>query len=110
MDFDQIMRMAAQVREQMAGLSSRAADSRVTGEAGGGLVRVVMNGKHEVLEVHIDPKAVASDELGLLEDLLRAAFNQASGRAGDALKEHLGQMAQMLGLDPALLSGFPGVR
>lgn len=109
MDFNDILKMAGQVREQLASAQSQAGDTRVTGEAGGGLVRVVMNGKHEVLEVHIDPKTLTASEVGLLEDLVRAAVNQAAARVSEQLRDRIADLGRQLGLDPSMLSGgFPG--
>lgn len=109
MDFTELMRMAAQVRAQVAHAESEAADTRVTGEAGAGLVRVVMNGKHEVIELRIDPKTLVASEVGLLEDLVRAAVNQASAKVAEALRDRVAGIAQKLGLDPSVLGGLPGL-
>ncbi len=103
------MRMASQMKERLASLNDDAANVRVEGEAGGGIVRVVMNGRHELLEVHIDPAAMVPSEVALVEDLVRAAVNQAGSKATEALKDHVGGMAQKLGLDPSLLNGFFGM-
>ena len=109
MDFNDIMRLAGQVREQLASAQSRAAEARVTGEAGGGLVRVVMNGKHEVLEVHIDPKTLVPSEVALLEDLVRAAVNQAAGNVEGLMRDRISDLGRQLGIDPSMLGGgFPG--
>jgi nucleoid-associated protein EbfC len=106
MDLEQIMRMATQARERVESARSEAEKARVVGESGGGLVRVVMNGKHEVLELHIDPKTMVPSEVALVEDLIRAAFNQACANANEQARQKLGNMAQALGLDPSLLSGL----
>jgi hypothetical protein len=103
MDMKQIMEMANQLRSQLADAQAEAGAQRYVGEAGGGLVRVVLNGRHEAVEVKIDPAAVDPDDLTLLEDLLRAAFNQASGQLSAGLKERLGSVAQTFGVD---LSGI----
>jgi len=107
MDLSQIMKMAGQLREQMANAQSEAVKIRVTGEAGAGMVRVVMNGRYEVLETHIDPKAVDPTDLSLLEDLLRAAVNHATSQIGGQLQSQIGSMAQQFGIDPSNF-GFGG--
>jgi DNA-binding YbaB/EbfC family protein len=110
MDLNDIMRLAGQVKEQVQNAQSRAAEMRVAGEAGGGLVRVVMNGKHEVLEVKIDPKCLVPSEVALLEDLVRAACNQAATNVSDALKDKIADLGRQFGIDPSMLGagGFPG--
>jgi hypothetical protein len=106
MDIGNLMKMASQVKEQMENAQQDAAKILVTGEAGGGMVKVVMNGNHEMVQLTIEPSIVNSDEAGLLEDLIRAASNQAVGKVKDALKEHMGSMVSDMGIDLSTL-GFP---
>ena len=71
-----LMRQAQQMQENLQKAQAELASLVVTGEAGGGLVKVLMNGKHEVRRVSIDP-SVAGDDRELLEDLVTAAINDA---------------------------------
>lgn len=105
MDMKQIMEMANQLRQQIESAQS-SLDSRFVGEAGGGMVKVVLDGKHQAVEVKIDPTAVT--DVPLLEDLLRAAFNQASQQLGLGLQRQLGSVAQGLGLDLSKLDPTGG--
>jgi hypothetical protein len=61
------------------------------GSSGGGLVRVKVNGKHEVLECKIDPQILADKDPELLEDLIVAAANQAIEKAHEAAAEKMKQ-------------------
>lgn len=106
MDLTQLMQIANQVKEQIGQSQAEAARLRIVGEAGGGMARVVMNGKHEVLEVTLDPKVISGGDKGLLEDLIRAACNQASARVAEELRQRMGGLAQGLGIDLSAL-GFP---
>ena len=99
MDLSKMMEMAQQMQKQLADAQQEAAKVELTGEAGGGLVKVTMNGRHEVSKVCIDPNAVDPNDLVLLEDLVRAATNQASARIAEHLKSNMGGMAQNLGVD-----------
>ena len=109
MDLNDLMRLAGQVKEQVQNAQTRAGEMRVAGEAGGGLVRVVMNGKHEVLEVKIDPKCLVPSEVALLEDLIRAACNQAATNVSDAMRDKIADLGRQFGIDPSMLGGnFPG--
>jgi DNA-binding YbaB/EbfC family protein len=105
MDFNDIMRLAGQLHTELQSAQDQASNATVAGEAGGGLVRVVMSGKHELLEVHIDPKAVSPSDVGLLEDLVRAAVNQASSKVSDALRDRLKGLTTQLGIDASLFGG-----
>lgn len=109
MDFNNLMQMATQLRERMKQAQEQAGQVTATGESGGGLVRVVMNGRHEVVELHIDPKMMAPSEVTLVEDLIRAAVNDASGKVAARLKDSMGDMAKDFGVDLSALDklGFP---
>ena len=100
MQISELMNMAGQFRERMADTEREAASLRVDGEAGGGLVRVTVDGLGTLVRVHIDPAAAANpSELSLLEDLIRAACNGAVVRAREQMRDRFGGMAQALGVD-----------
>lgn len=109
MDFGKMMEMATQLRERLAQAQEQAGQVTATGESGGGLVRVVMNGRHEVVELKIDPKMMAPSEVTLVEDLIRAAFNDAATKVAERLKTSMGDMAKDFGVDMSALDklGFP---
>jgi len=109
MDMNEIMKMAGQMREQMESVQEEAEKLRVQGESGGGMVKVEMNGRYEIVSVTIDPAIVVPDQVNFVEDLVRAAINQASGRVAEGLKGQAGDMASKLGLDLSGM-GFPGPR
>ena len=71
-----LMRQAQQMQETMQKAQAELADIEVTGESGAGMVKIVMNGRHEAKRATIDPK-LAGEDPGLLEDLLVAAVNDA---------------------------------
>lgn len=87
-------------QENVKAMQEQAASTRVEGTAGGGLVRVVANGAQEVLEVHIGEAAM--DDRELLEDLVRAAANDAIRRSKEVLTDKLGALTGGL-LPPGLL-------
>lgn len=88
------------LQQQMQQLQADAEKEEVDGTAGNGLVVIRMNGAQEVLSVRIDPKAAADREL--LEDLLRAAVNDAVRRSKEATARKLAGFAQAMGLPPGL--------
>lgn len=71
-----LLRQAQQMQETMQKAQAELADLEVTGEAGGGMVRVVLNGKYEAKRVSVEPK-VLEEGREMLEDLLAAAVNDA---------------------------------
>jgi nucleoid-associated protein EbfC len=90
-----LMRQAQQMQETMQKAQAELADLEVTGEAGAGMVKVVLNGRHEAKKVIIEPKLVGED-LGLLEDLIVAALNDAVHKvAARSQEKYAGLMAGM---------------
>ena len=81
MDFDinSLMQQAQAMQEKMKKMQDEAANAEVTGESGAGLVKVTMNGRHDVKGVDIDASLMSEDK-ELLEDLLAAAVNDAVRR------------------------------
>ena len=82
MDFSNLgkmQEMMAQARQMQEQMEQKLADTVVEAETGGGMVRVRMNGKKEVLRIKIEPTALgaSSGDIELLEDLIAAAVNEA---------------------------------
>ena len=72
-----MMKQAQQLQANMQRAQAEIAALEVTGEAGGGMAKVTMTGKHEVRRVSLDPSIVSSDDKDMLEDLIAAAINDA---------------------------------
>ncbi len=92
-----LMKQAQAMQERMQGLQEEMAAMEVDGESGAGLVKVTMNGRHEVRRVNIDP-SLLGEEKAVLEDLVAAACNDAVRKVADAHKEKMAGMASGLGL------------
>jgi len=95
--------MLGGLQAQMKRFQEEAEREEVDGVAGRGLVTVRMNGAQEVVSVKIDPAALADREM--LEDLLRAATNDAVRRSKEIVAQKLAGMAASMGLPPGLLGG-----
>ncbi len=81
MDIQYLMRQAKKLEKAMADAKEKLGELSVDAEAGGGLVKVQMNGKCEVTHLAIDPKAIDPADRALLEDLVTAAVNAAVEKA-----------------------------
>lgn len=94
MDFDinSLMQQAQAMQEKMKKMQDEAANAEVTGEAGAGLVKVVMNGRHDVKSVSVDDSLMSEDK-ELLEDLLAAAVNDAVRRVEKQQQDNMQNMA-----------------
>ncbi len=96
-DLNELMKQARQMQEQMQKAQQEMANQIVEGESGAGLVKVSMNGRHDVTEVNLDPSLMTEDK-EVVEDLIAAAFNDASRKLEDKNKDALGAMAGGLNL------------
>ncbi|MGE0624909.1 MAG: YbaB/EbfC family nucleoid-associated protein [Pseudomonadales bacterium] len=86
-----LMKQAQQVQERMQALQEEIARMEVTGESGAGLVRVTMNGRHEVRRVQIDD-SLMTEERTMLEDLIAAACNDAAHKVEQAQQEKMSSL------------------
>lgn len=100
-----LMRQLPRLKEEMDKLQQSLAQVTAEGDAGGGMVRVKVNGKMEVLSCQISSDALGDREL--LEDLVRGATNQALERVRELVAQETGKMAAGFGLPPGL--GLPGM-
>jgi hypothetical protein len=89
MDIQYLMRQAKKLEKAMADAREKLSEVSVEAEAGGGLVKVHMNGKCEVIRLSIDPKAIDPADLALLEDLVSAAVNAGVEKARAAADAHM---------------------
>ncbi|MBF0176604.1 MAG: YbaB/EbfC family nucleoid-associated protein [Magnetococcales bacterium] len=87
-----ILKQAQQMQERMAKMQEELSAVSVTGNAGGGLVVITMNGKQELLKVRIDPKLMQPEDVEMLEDLVAAAFNDAQRRLLEITQQQLSQV------------------
>ena len=75
--FGNIMKQAQQMQAKLLKVQEELEEMRVEGNAGGGMVKVIANGKQDVLEIKIDPEVVDADDVEILEDLILAALHEA---------------------------------
>jgi len=97
-----LLKNMQQLQSKMAEAQSRMRDVVVTGSAGGGMVKIEMNGELTVKSVTIDPEAVDPSDVGMLQDLVLAAFTDALARAKDQVKEEMSSVTGGLNLPPGL--------
>lgn len=95
-----LMKQAQAMQDNLKRAQEEIAAMEVTGEAGAGMVKVVMTGKHDVKRVTIDP-SLLSDDKEMLEDLVAAAFNAAVRKVEEATQERMARVT-------AGMPGLPG--
>ena len=99
MEVSALQQMLSRLRQVQEDLQRQVNSVAVEASAGGGMVTVKMNGQKQVLDVKIEPDVFASKDQEMLQDLIRAAVNEASRRVDDELANQMKSLA----------SGLPGL-
>jgi DNA-binding YbaB/EbfC family protein len=99
-----LMQQAQKMQQEMQKAQEEMASMEVTGEAAGGLVKVVMTGKHAVRRVDIDPSLMEDREM--LEDIVAAAVNDAVNRVETTLQERMSELTSGINLPPGMKLPF----
>lgn len=94
-----IQELMSQAKKQYEALQKKMQEIVVEGSAGGGTVTVKMDGRKQLLSVKIDPEAVKSGDIEMLQDLITAAVNGAAKKVDDTMQSAMGGM----------LGGMPGI-
>lgn len=89
MNIKQLMKQAQQMQEQM---QQRVSTVKVEGTAGGGMVKAEMSGNKELLSITIDKEAVDPEDVEMLQDLVKAAVNEAARKVDEEMQSQLGSM------------------
>lgn len=89
MNIKQLMKQAQQMQDQM---QQQMASIRVEGTAGGGMVKAEMSGNKELLSIIIDKEAVDPEDVEMLQDLVKAAVNEAARKVDEEMQSSLGSM------------------
>ena len=97
----QLMRQAQQMQENLKKAQDELSQLEVTGESGGGMVKVTMSCKHDVRRVDIDP-GLPDDDKDMLEDLIAAAVNDACRKVEKTTQEKMSGLAGGMGLPPGI--------
>ena len=97
MNIGDLMKQAQQMQSNMQKMQEDLAQAEVKGEAGAGLVSVVMTGRHDVKRVHIDDSLMSEDK-EMLEDLLAAAVNDAVRKVETQNRDQMAKMTSGMGL------------
>jgi DNA-binding YbaB/EbfC family protein len=102
-----LMGQLPRIREEMEKLQQRLPQLTAEGDAGAGMVKVRVNGRLEVIGCTLTEEAMKGGDREMLEDLFRAAANQAVAKVRQLIAEETSRMASNLGLPPGV--GLPGV-
>lgn len=89
MNIKQLMKQAQQMQDQM---QRQMSSIRVEGSAGGGMVKAEMSGNKELVSITIDKEAVDPEDVEMLQDLVKAAVNEASRKVDEEMQSSMGAM------------------
>jgi nucleoid-associated protein EbfC len=93
----QLQQMAQKMQKEMAKIQEELGQTMVEGTAGGGAIKVTMNGHREVQGVTLSPEVVDPDDVEMLQDLLMAAIADASKKASELAEKRMGPLTSGLG-------------
>ncbi len=99
MEVNAIQQMLSRLRQVQEDLQQKVNAVAVEASAGGGMVSVKMNGQKQIVELHIEPEVFAGKDQEMLQDLIRAAVNEASRRVDEELANQMKNLA----------GGIPGI-
>lgn len=87
-----IMKRAQEMQKKLQDIQKQVAEMEVTGQSGGGVVKIVMTGQHYAKKVTIDPNLL-KEEKAIIEDLIAAAINDATDKIERSLRDKMGGLA-----------------
>lgn len=102
----QMLKQAQDMQAKMAEMQASLGNLEVAGQAGGGLVSVTVTGKGDLKKVSIDPKLAQPEDVGVLEDLIVAAFRDAKSKADQRVQEEMAKLTGGLTLPPGFKLPF----
>lgn len=100
-----MMKQAMALQANMKKAQEEIANMEVIGEAGGGMVKVTMTGKHEVKRVQIEPQVISEDR-EMLEDLIAAAINDAVNKVETQTQQRMSSVMSGVALPPGFKLPF----
>lgn len=98
-----MMKKVQKMQNEMKKMQDELKRKTVDVTAGGGAVKIVMNGEKQVQSLKIDPAAVDPEDVEMLQDLISAAFNEATKKVDEMMASEMGKLTSGLGLPPGLL-------
>jgi DNA-binding YbaB/EbfC family protein len=89
-----LMKKAQEMQKKMQEIQKQIAEMEVTGQSGGGLVKIVMTGQHYAKRVTLDPSVLKEDK-GILEDLIAAAINDATDKIEKGTRDKMSSLTNI---------------
>ena len=93
-----MMKQAQKMQEELRKMQEELEASSFEATSGGGVVKAVVSGKHELTSLTIDPEAVDPEDVEMLEDMVMAAVNEALRTAADTVEREMGKLTGGMGM------------
>ncbi len=106
MNIQKMMKQAQEMQSKLAEVQAKLETQETDGSSGGGMVKVRVNGKSQLLSVTIDPSLMKPEEKEVLEDLIVAAFTDAKTKSDGAFSDQMGALTSGLNLPPGFKMPF----
>lgn len=106
MNIQKMMKQAQEMQTKIANLQAKVEAEEMDGSAGGGLVSLRINGKHNLLKVSIDASLLKAEEKEMLEDLIVAAFNDAKTKMDDSTASQMSAITSGMNLPAGIKLPF----
>lgn len=97
--FSELIQTAQKVQQELGKIQQELADKTVEGSAGGGMVVAVANGRQQLVSIHIEKEVVDPQEIGMLQDLVVAAVNQALAKAAELAQQEMARATGQMNLN-----------
>ena len=101
-NFGSLMKQAQNVQARLHEVSHRLEKMEISGASGGGMVSVTLNGKCEMVRIRIDPSLFNGEDVGVVEDLIVAAYSEAKTKVDDRSHEEMSKVTGGITLPPEL--------
>jgi DNA-binding YbaB/EbfC family protein len=98
-----LMSRAKEMQERMKAMQEELAKKQITADSGGGMVTATVNGRLELVKLHIDKTKLDPTDTEMLEDLTVAAVSAAQAKAAAMMQSEMGKLAAEIGLPPGML-------
>ena len=97
-----MMKKVQKLQKQMQDMQEQLKKETVEASAGGGVVKITINGEKQVQGIQISPEAVDPEDVEMLQDLLAAAFNEATKKVDEKMASEMGKLTSSMGLPPGM--------
>tara|TARA_Y100000310_G_C20162986_1_gene570064 strand:- start:4 stop:324 length:321 start_codon:yes stop_codon:yes gene_type:complete len=106
MNFNKMMQQAAEMQKKLKEAQENLANVEVEGTSGGGLVKVIINGRNEIKKVDIDQSLIKPEDKEILEDLIVAAINEGRKKVEETAAEQMKNVTGGMNLPPGFKLPF----